>query len=284
MERELPRCRKVVAPPGYRPTYQGHAGAYTGGLNGAYFVEILERYPDGSLLIRNMHDVGKIKCPKVQATIESDLVYPLLRGRSVSRWRYEPQGHILVLQDRQTQKGFPVEWLQRTHPLTWAYVRRFENLLRERKAFKKFFDPAKDAFYSMYAIADYTFAPYKVAWMDISATTKAVVISSGDPKDLVIPEHTVMFLTTDSEDEAHYVAAILNSDIVDTVISGYIVDNHVSTHPTDNVRIPRYDSSIDVHRRLTALSREAHRAKTAGEDRAVRAAEKEIDKVVHALW
>jgi len=47
--------------------------------------------------------------------------------------------------------------------LTWAYIRKFEKLLRQRKAFKKFFDEAKDAFYSMYSVGEYTFLPYKVA-------------------------------------------------------------------------------------------------------------------------
>jgi len=233
--RDLTRCRKVIAPPNYQPHYEGHAGAYTGGLNGAYFVEILERYPNGTVLIRNIHDVGKIECPQVTATIEADLVYPLLRGRSVARWKCETEGHILIVQDPETQRGYPESWMQETHPLTWAYLKKFKKLLRARKAFQKFFDPEKDPFYSMYAIGNYTFAPYKVAWMDISATVKAVAIPTASGNDMVMPEHTVIFLTTDTEDEARYVTAVLNSEPVGTVISGYIVDNHLSTHPMGGV-------------------------------------------------
>ena len=139
------------------------------------------------LLIRNMHDVGKIKCPKVQATIEADLVYPLLRGRSVGRWLSKPEGYVLIVQDPGTQRGYPEKWMQETHPLTWVYLKKFEKLLRERKAFKKFFDPKKDPFYSMYDISEYSFAPYKVVWMDVSATMKATVIANFHGNEMPIP-------------------------------------------------------------------------------------------------
>lgn len=283
-KRELARCKKVIAPTGYAPHYEGHAGIYTGGLNGAYFIEILKRYPNGTVLLRNMHDVGKIKCPPVQATIEEDLIYPLVRGRSIARWSSIPDGHVLIVQDPNTQRGYPEEWLQETHPLTWKYLKRFEELLRSRKAFQKFFDPDKDPFYSMYDIAEYTFAAYKVAWMDISATVKATVIAGDVGNDMAIPEHTVMFLTTESEDEAHYVAAVLNSHPVDTVISGYIVDNHLSTHPIKNIVIPKFDRKDATHAKLASLSRNAHQAAAKPNERAIDKAQAAIDQAVQSLW
>ena len=282
--RDVALCRRVIAPTDYKPHYDGHAGIYTGGLNGAYFLEVLDRLPNGTVLIRNMHDVGKIECPRVKATIEADLVHPLLRGRSVARWRYEPAGHVLIVQDPKTQCGYPEKWMQETHPLTWAYLTKFEKLLRERKAFRKFFDPEKDPFYSMYAISDYTFAPFKAAWMDISSTVKAVVIARGKGNDLAIPEHTVMFLTTKSEDEAHYVTALLNSKAVNTVVSGYIVDNHLSTHPIENVVIPKYDPMDKTHTKLAVLSKTAHEAMTNNDGKAVKKAQKTIDETVCDLW
>jgi hypothetical protein len=279
-----PQCRRVIAPVNYKPSYEGHAGIYSGGLNGAYFLEIVDRNPNGTVLVRNMHDVGKIACPRVEATIEADLVFPLLRGRSVRRWGYKPAGHVLIVQDPKTQRGYPEKWLQQTHPLTWAYLKKFEKLLRERKAFKKFFDPKTDPFYSMYAVGQHTFAPHKVVWMDISATMKAAVVSREVGVELPIPEHKLLLLTTATADEAYYVAAVLNSDPVDTVVTGYIVDNSVSTHPIENIRIPKYDPKDDVHSTLVGLSRSAHAATARDDDRAVAKAEAIINKAVLALW
>jgi hypothetical protein len=278
------KCKKIIAPIGYEPSYAGHAGAFTGGLNGAYFVEILRRDPDGKVLVRNLHDVGKIKCPKVQLPLEADLLYPLLRGRSIARWRFETNAYVLMVQDPKTQKGYPERWLQETHPLTWAYLRKFEKLLRARKAFLKFFDPDKDPFYSMYDVAEYTFSQYKIAWMDISSTVKATVVAAPTRAGIAMPEHTVMFISTDALDEAHYLAAVLNSKPVNTVVSGYIVDNHISTHPIENIVIPKFDAADSTKTRLAALSLDAHAATSRGDTAAVSKIEKDIDRAVEALW
>ncbi len=64
--------------------YKAYAGCCTW-LNGVFWVQILNKLPDGSLLIRNLNEIGKIKLDGVEAVIESDLVYPLLRGRDVLR-------------------------------------------------------------------------------------------------------------------------------------------------------------------------------------------------------
>ena len=282
-KRKLSQCKKIIAPTNYQATYRGRAGLYTHGLNGAYFVDVLDRFPDGSVLVRNMHDVGKIRCPEVQATLEGDLVYPLLRGRAVARWRAQPAGHVVVVQDPKTKRGYSEEWMQRTHPLTWDYLKKFEELLRARKSFKKHSD-AKDPFYGMYAVSEATVAPHKVVWMDISFTVKAVVLSGADGNDMPIPEHTTMFVTTESEEEAHYVAAILNSDPVNTVVSGYIVDNHVSTHPIENIVIPSFEPGDNIHAELVALSREAHESAAVNDEAAVSKVEKAIDRLVKKLW
>ena len=281
---KLPQSRKVTAPTTYVPEYAGHAGFYSGGLNGAFFLQVVDTLPAGTLRVRNMHGVGKKKCPSVEATIEADLVYPLLRGRTVARWHTEDAGHVLIVQDPKTKKGFPEHWMQTTHPLTWAYLKKFEALLRKRAAFKKYFDPAKDPFYSMYDIGSYTFSEHKVLWMDVSANMKAAVVSGRVGNDMPMPEHKLMLLATHSADEAHYVAAVLNSEPVDTVIAGYIVDNSVSTHPIDNVVIPKFDPKNRTHTALALLSRHAHKATTAGKKADVVKAEAAINKEVLSLW
>jgi hypothetical protein len=90
----------------------------------------------------------------------------------------------------------------------------------------------------MYDVREYTFGSHKVA-QDISAPVKATVVPVASGNDLLVPEHTVIFLTTGSADAAFFVAAILNSEPVGKVISGYIVDNHLSTHPIENAVIPQ---------------------------------------------
>ena len=52
-------------------------------------------------------------------------------------------------------------------------------------------------------------------------------------------------------------SAIMNSESVGAIISGYIVDNHLSTHPIENVVIPRYDPNNVDHTEPATLSRAA---------------------------
>lgn len=278
------RCKKVIASPTYESLYAGHAGVFTGGLNGVYFVEVLERFPNGTVLIRNLHDVGKIICPKVKATVEEDLVFPLLRGRSIARWKYETMDHMLMVQDPETRKGYSASVMQETYPLTWAYLKKFEKILKGRPAFKKFFDPTQDPFYSMYGVGAYTFAPHKVAWMDVSATVKAVAMVNGTGTDMPMPEHKTLFVTTHSAEEAYFVAAIMNSDIVNMIISGYIVDNSVSTHPIENIAIPRFDAANPNHAEIAKLSKQAHEVASAGSDAALAKLVIQINKAVGKLW
>src|SRR5713226_2892455 len=80
--------------------YRAREGVNTGGLNGCYWVNILKNLPNGDLVVENLGDVGKIKLAPVQSTVEPDLVYPLLRGRDVGRWRAEPSCFIIAPQDR----------------------------------------------------------------------------------------------------------------------------------------------------------------------------------------
>lgn len=280
----LAGCKKLIAPADYKPYYRGRAGLNTGGLNGAYFVEIVERLPNDTLRIRNLYDDGKILCPKVQAVIEADLVHPMLRGREVARWFHQSEGYVLILQDPKTQKGYKEQWLQTTHPLTWAYIRKFEKLLRVRKAFTKFFDTARDAFYSMYNISEHTFAPHKVVWMDVCDTVKACVVSKSAQGAMPIPEHKNMFAAVESEDEAHYLCAVMNSLPFRTIVSGYTVDNSVSTHPLENIVVHRFDKRSPRHGRLSALSQEAHAAARKKDTPSVERVEHEIDDLVITLY
>jgi hypothetical protein len=136
----------------------------------------------------------------------------------------------------------------------------------------------------MYSVGKHTFERHKVLWMDVSATMKAVVVSGFRGNDMPIPEHKLMFVTTQNEDEAHYVAAILNSSPFNTVVTGYIVDNSVSTHPIGNLVIPRLDPKDARHKRLASMSKAAHKAAAKSDEKAVKQAERDIDQTVVGLW
>ena len=157
-EQALPGIQKVIGP----SDYKAYAGCCTW-LNGVYWIRVLDKRPNGELLIENLHDVGRIKVERVQSVIEPDLVYPLLRGRDVQRWNAEPSAHIILAQDPETRKGIPESEMKHRWPKTYAYLKQFEGdpeepargSLRGRSGYRQYFNPS-DPFYSMYNVGSYT--------------------------------------------------------------------------------------------------------------------------------
>ncbi len=208
--------------------YTAHAGAYTGGANAVYWVEVISERPDGLVMIRNITKGSKRKVPEMTEVIEPDLLYPLLRGRDVHRWKAEPSALIIMVQDPIKRCGIPEEKLKTRYYQTWAYLKRFEPILRERAAFKRYFT-RKDRsgivietgpFYSMFDVSDYTFAPWKVVWREQASQMTASVVSELNHK-ATIADHKLMLLACKTLEEAHYVCAILNSDLTRFAVLAY---------------------------------------------------------------
>jgi len=278
----MPAVRKVI---GASP-YEAREGFNSGGLNGVYWLAIGERLPDGSVLIENLHDVGRKEVEEVTASIEPDLVFPLVRGRDVRRWRASPSCYALIPQDPKTRVGWPVPVMQSQWPRTYAYLKRFEQQLLERSSSSV----PKAPFYSVYAVSDYSFAPYKVVWRDMGEGMATAVVGSVEDADLgtklVMPEHHVMLVPFEEPLEAQYLCAALNSAPADLVVRGYTVSTQISTHVLQYVAVPKFEAENEVHRRLAELSMRAHELAAQGESGAEELAEveKEVDRAAAELW
>ena len=57
-----------------------------------------------------------------------------------------------------------------------------------------------------------------------------------------------------------------------------------SMHILEHIRIPRYQPTDPVHRRLAELSQAAHKAAQAGDEKRLEALEAEIDREAAKLW
>ena len=283
----LRAVRKVVGV----SDYQAHAGAYTGGANAVYWLEIVGQRPDGLVVVSNITEGAKRDVENVQAAIEPDLLYPLLRGRDVNRWQARPSAYILIVQDPETRRGYDEDWLAVNFPKTYAYLKRFKNTLLERRDRGTRGLLEKGApFYSMFAVGDYTFAPYKVVWTrvgkDISGAVVGIASVAGKPKPIV-PAETAVLVAFQEESEAHYFCSVLNSTpwryvIVSTAVHG--TGGFGSPNVLEKASIPRYDPTNPIHRQLAALSQQAHEATAAGDTARVRKIEAEIDRLAAQLW
>jgi len=241
------------------------------------------------LLVENLHDVGKTKVKRVQGLVEPDVVYPLLRGRDVGRWRADSSAYILVVQDPVKRTGYDESWLKVTYPHTYAYLKEFEQVLRSERRSQVVRDlMEKGAFYSMYAVAEYTFAPYKVVWPWIATRIRAAVDSQKNGQ-AVVPEHNASFVPFTKESEAHCFCALLSSAPADMVIRARTPGGGgglASPSILQNLAIPRFDPSNALHESLSALSERAHALAAQGKDgeAELRRVEAEIDRLAAQLW
>lgn len=284
-ERALMAVRKVLG----TSDYQAHAGVYTGGANGVYWVEIAGRRPDGLVVVSNLTKGAKRQVDNVHKSIEPDLLYPLLRGRDVHRWQAKPSAYILMVQDPEKRRGYDADWLNLRYPETHAYLKHFENVLLQRRDRGTRGLIEKGApFYSMFAVGDYTFAPYKVVWRYIASEFTCAVISTvkdetlGDK--LVIPNEKLMLVSCHQEAEAYALCAFLNSAPVRFGVQSFMISTQIAPHIISRLSIPVFLSANLAHRQLAALSQQAHEATAAGDAARVREIEAEIDRLAAELW
>jgi len=274
--------------------YDALEGANTGGLSGAYWLELISKNPKGEVIVRNLHDEGKIQVPIVETALEPDYIYPLLRGREVERWRAKGKSYLLMVQDVRKRCGVEEEELKQKQPLTYRYLLRFKEQLQHRAAFRKYFCDEHGRsfapFYSMYNISEETIFPYKVCWRYIAEFLTCAVVSSGmvaGKKRVIIPDHRLICVPLYNEEEAHFVCALLNSSISVLIVKSYCIETQISTHVLKHVRLPQFDVKDKRHQRLTKLSATAHQLAAEATESAQKhlaKIEAEIDETAAAVW
>jgi hypothetical protein len=265
--------------------YQAYAGCCTW-LNGVYFLRVVKDLPGGKLLVENLSDIGKIEVRRVEAAIEKDLVYPLLRGRDVSRWRAHPSAFILLTQDSQTRTGISDHKMKRDYPKTYDYLKLFESDLRKRSGYRQYFKPT-DPFWSIYNVGPYSMAPWKVYWTRVARTINAAVAGVSGSEKTILSVETATFVPFDGPAEAHYFAALLNSSPCRIVIDSYSsksTGSFGSPHVLTNVAIPEFRNGRDDCMRLSQFSEQCHNATRIGDMSQVAAVEAEIDSLAAKLW
>jgi SAM-dependent methyltransferase len=278
--RALAAVKKVLG----QSDYRAKAGVCTW-LNGVYWMEIVGQSPDGLVVVSNLTEGGKREVENVQAAIEPELLYPLLRERDVNRWQATPQATILMVQDPVRRRGYDEDWMTVTYPKTYAYLKHFEESLRQRSGYIRYF-LEKGSFYSMFDVGDYTFSLFKVAWSRFDKQMSASVITEVNGKP-IIPQETVTFIPINDPNEAHFICAVLNSSPFNFCVQSYSMKGGKSFGTPsilENVRVPRFDSMIQTHNDLSILSQQAHAASAARDTNLVKALEDEIDHLAGQVW
>jgi hypothetical protein len=141
----------------------------------------------------------------------------------------------------------------------------------------------------MYNVGSYTLAPIKVVWRRMDRRLDAAVVQETDDPMLglrpVIPQETCVLIAPGSVTEAHYLCAVLNSSIVNFLVTAYSVQGGKgfgTPGMLDYLRLRRFNPDDPRHQELAACSRQAHQAVALGDS--PHTIQHRIDQLAGELW
>jgi SAM-dependent methyltransferase len=246
-------------------------------LNGVFFLDILSKEND-VLTIENRVEKAKKPIPKIETTIEKDLIYPFLKPKNIKRWK--TQGYVYGLIPQKKHGENNESELRVKYPLTYKYLYRFKENLGHRAS--KWFKIEGFPFYSIFGVGEYSFAPYKVVWCCMTYSPNFAVVSDVNDKFIgkkkVMCDNTIGYFSVNTEVEAYFICGILNSKKVGDALESRSSKSKwgISINMVKQIPIPKFDKSNEKHVKIAELAKSA----SIKEDAEI---QKEIDKLASQI-
>lgn len=211
---------------------------------------------------------SKIKVGKRTPELETKYLRPLVKGINISRFHIDPSEFIVAFPYDEEHSQVPLskeELLEESPRLLKYYETNKEYLTVQTEYSDKIIGKKEAPYYALARTGIYCHADWYVIFRDntkwVAAVSGKIDTEWGGIKKPAFQNHCVSvcqradgsFIT---EDEAHYLCAILNSHIVED----YILST--SDKRTFKIRIPvrimEYDAKNEIHVQLAELSKAAH--------------------------
>lgn len=269
--------------------YQARSGAGTDPY-GVFWLQLDAVQSKTCLLVTNQPERGKRQVEKVRnVPIEPDLIFPAVAGANIVRWGIRPDAYVILTQNPETRKPYPESEMKVKWRLTYSYLLRFKEILLSRGSNTIRQLAERTAFYAMFGIGPYTVAPWRVVWKRMASDMVAVVVSQYKTPfgfKTAIGTDTTALMAAQSEPEAHYLCAILNSKAVREFIKSFSSAGRGFGTPSvlKHVGIPKFSPASKPHRELADLSMKCHEAASKGEAEALVSLEGKVDKAAERLF
>ena len=256
--------------------YRARGGVNTGGANTILQLNLLAE--KGELVtIQNTGKSRRSSSKVVAAEVESAVVYPLLCGTDMKKWKAQPSKSILLMYDpTQPKKAIQESTVRSLYPKAYSFLCQFKESLASRKEYHRW--GCSGPFYEVYRIGPYTFSPFKVVWQHTgykNSLNISVINDTG--KKITIPDQKAIIIPCDCLQEAHYICAFMGSGVVASILNKYL-GTDASTHIMDYISLRTYNPLDDQHLALSSLSRKAH--ELAAINQKTEGIEEEIDVIV----
>ncbi len=133
--------------------------------------------------------------------IESEYVYPLLKGSDVFHQRH-PSKYVIVTQKRLGESTSQLQWAA---PRLWKYLTAHADAFERRRSSIYRNKPS----FAMFGIGDYSFSSYKVAISGLHKIPRFRAIGPSDEQAIMLDD-TSYFVACRSPEQASLLAALLN--------------------------------------------------------------------------
>ncbi|MHA1998716.1 MAG: Eco57I restriction-modification methylase domain-containing protein [Promethearchaeota archaeon] len=244
--------------------YKAMEGANSEGLNSAYWIHSIKASGNGSITFQNYTNHQKNKISLLgKYPVEGDLVFPLIRSGNVKKWQVNIDTWIIFVAKNLKRDDFNDEerFIHR-YPRAYRYFYRIKTQLANRKSYR-----GKSRGYPFYIIygTPEMLSPFKVVWKRMGTRIEAAVVGEIESKILgkkpPVPQETISFVPTTSEEEAHYLCAILNSNFFHEILVKIRMvgtKGFASPEILNEVHVPKFDHTEETHAALAKLSASSH--------------------------
>lgn len=226
----------------------------------------------GTVILKNIQTKrSKYRIPKQKVILETKFLYPLVKGPAIKPFSHNYEKLIVPFPYKKENPNKPIDAkrLAKESPLLFSHYKKYEKIIKAQTDFSdKIRGSDAGDFYGLARTGPYSFHDVHVGFRDNTKWEAVVVTESNMPwggkKRFVFQNHAVSICERNdgtgyiTEDEAHFVCAILNAPIVKEFI--YSSSDNRSFKIRPPVFIPKYDANNNKHKCLSELSRKAHKS------------------------
>jgi hypothetical protein len=204
--------------------------------------------------------------PTETLELETEYLFPLVKSVEIERFKHNYSGVIVPFPYKKTSPKRPLDRTELQGTKLLDYFCKYEEVIRKQtEYYQRIKGQNSGEFYGMARVGPYSFAECYVAFRDSTKWRATVILPVetdwGGRKRFVFQNHAASICEDSkgnfiTEDEAHYICAILNAPIVEKFILQSSDSRSFKIRPP--IKIPKYDDKNEKHKQLSQLSRTAH--------------------------
>lgn len=219
----------------------------------------------GTIWVKNIQvSKSKYKIPQQKVLLETEYLFPLVKGPGIEGMNYKDPDILVVFPYDESNPYTPVpkSVLKKRSPLLLQFFEKYKKIIEKQTHYSDSLRAAGE-FYGLARTGPYSFRNCYVAYRD-NTKWRATVITEktmpwGSKKRYLFQNHAVSMCERVSggiitEEEAYYVAGILNAPIVAKFI--YASSDNRSFKIRPPIYMPEYENGNATHAKIVKLAKE----------------------------